>query len=62
MHQILLGHLVEQISPAWLHLLTEEERTKDIVLRHGVDQVNEDDVKEIMEAVISEKADNTLYH
>lgn len=62
MRQISLGHLVQHVSPNWLILLTENERTKDIVLRNGVENVKEEDVVEIMEAVISEYAKETLYH
>ncbi|SDO13771.1 hypothetical protein [Alkalicoccus daliensis] len=62
MHQITLGHLVQHVSPDWLLLLTDNERTKDIVLRNGVENVKEEDVMEIMEAVISEHASETLYH
>lgn len=62
MHQITLGHLVQHVSPDWLLLLTDHERTKDIVLRNGVENLKEEDVMEIMEAVISEHANETLYH
>lgn len=62
MRQISLGHLVQHVSPNRLILLTENERTKDIVLRNGVENVKEEDVVEIMEAVISEYAKETLYH
>ncbi|TVP86912.1 MAG: hypothetical protein EA344_02830 [Alkalicoccus sp.] len=62
MHQISLGHLVQQKSPNWLHLLTDSERMKDIVLKNGVESINEEDVMEIMEAVIAEYAKETIHH
>ncbi|WP_147805245.1 hypothetical protein [Alkalicoccus halolimnae] len=62
MHQISLGHLVQHVSPDWLHLLTDMERTKHVVLRNGVENVNEKDVMEIMEAVIAEFGKETLHH
>lgn len=62
MHQMSLGHLVQHVSPDWLLLLTEHERTKDIVLRHGVESVKEEDIMEIMEAVIAEYTKETLHH
>ncbi|PRO65401.1 hypothetical protein [Alkalicoccus urumqiensis] len=62
MHQISLGHLVEHVSPSRLYLLTESERTKYVVLRNGVENVGQEDVEEIMEAVITELAEDALYH
>ncbi|CAM3855580.1 hypothetical protein [Alkalicoccus chagannorensis] len=62
MHQISLGDLVQYVSPEKFHLLKYVERTKDIVLRHGLETVGEDDIVEIMEAVITEQSEEILLH
>lgn len=62
MQQISLENLVQYVSPHWLHLLKVQERSHFIVLRNGIQTVNETDVAEIMEAVIQEHAKETLYH
>ncbi|MCE7791423.1 hypothetical protein K8O68_03165 [Salipaludibacillus sp. CUR1] len=62
MQQISLENLVQYVSPQWLHLLKMEERSRSIVLRNGLQKLNEEDVAEIMEAVIQEYAKETLYH
>lgn len=61
MQQIPLENIVQFISPAWLHLLKLEERHQDVVLRNGMNRLNEQDVAEIVEAVIQQRAKNTLY-
>lgn len=62
MQQMSLENLVQYVSPQWLHLLRLEERSQFIVLRNGIQKVNEHDVAEIMEAVIQEHSKETLYH
>jgi len=62
MQQISLENLVQYVSPHWLHLLKVQERSHFIVLRNGIQKVNESDVAEIMEAVIQEYSKETLYH
>ena len=54
MQQIPLANLVQFVSPKWLHLLKEEERTQWIVLQNGIQQVGKKDLVEILEAVILE--------
>ncbi|WP_280769956.1 hypothetical protein [Salipaludibacillus daqingensis] len=62
MQQMSLENLVQHVSPQWIHLLRVQERSQFIVLKNGIQTVNEDDVAEIMEAVIQEHAKETLYH
>ncbi|SDZ28977.1 hypothetical protein SAMN05421736_10944 [Evansella caseinilytica] len=52
MQQIPLENLVQHVSPKWLHLLKEKEKSQQVVLRDGIQQVNERDLAEIVEAVI----------
>lgn len=52
MQQIPLQDLVQTVSPQWLHLLKEEERSQWVVLRDGIQQMKEEDLAEIIEAVI----------
>ncbi|WP_096189771.1 hypothetical protein [Evansella halocellulosilytica] len=62
MQQIPLANLVHHVSPEWIHLLTEQERTQWIVLRNGIQHVNETDLAEILEAVIEEHRKSPFYH
>ncbi|MBU9721086.1 MULTISPECIES: hypothetical protein [Bacillaceae] len=62
MQQIPLANLVQYVSPKWLHLLKEEERTQWIVLKNGIAQVDEEDLVEIVEAVIQEHQKSPFYH
>ncbi|GEL08050.1 hypothetical protein [Salisediminibacterium halotolerans] len=61
MQQEPLENIVQTVSPAWLHLLKSDERHQDVVLRNGMNCLNESDVAEIVEAVIQQRAKNTLY-
>ncbi|ADU31525.1 hypothetical protein [Evansella cellulosilytica] len=61
MQQVPLKNLVQTVSPEWLHLLKEEERSQWVVLRDGIQQVNEDDLVEIVEAVILEHQKVNFY-
>ncbi|QKS72090.1 hypothetical protein FLK61_36120 [Paenalkalicoccus suaedae] len=62
MQQISLGYLVQHVSPELMHLLTQDERSQNVVLRNGMTSVNQEDVMEIMEAVIQEHSKKALYH
>ena len=62
MQQVPLENIVQSVSPAWLHLLKTEERAQDVVLRNGLSHLNEEDVAEIVEAVIQQWSKNTLFH
>lgn len=62
MQQMSLENLVQCVSPQWLHLLKTAERSQSVVLRNGIQRVNQEDVAEIMGAVIQEHAKETLYH
>ncbi|MBU9713724.1 hypothetical protein [Evansella tamaricis] len=62
MQQIPLANLVQYVSPKWLHLLKEEEQSQWVVLRDGIKEVNEEDLAEIVEAVIQEHQKNPFYH
>ncbi|UCZ52319.1 hypothetical protein LGQ02_15930 [Bacillus shivajii] len=61
MQQVPLENLVHHVSPEWIHLLTEQERTQWIVLRNGIAQVDQTDLAEIMEAVIEENRASPFY-
>ncbi|MFA9559064.1 hypothetical protein ACERII_17275 [Evansella sp. AB-rgal1] len=61
MQQVPLENLVQSLSPEWLHLLKEEERSQRVVLRDGIQQVNETDLMEIVEAVIKEHQKSSFY-
>ncbi|MGJ9382345.1 hypothetical protein [Salipaludibacillus sp. CF4.18] len=61
MQQMSLENLVQYISPQWLHLLKTVERSQFVVLRNGIQKVNEADVAEIMGAVIQKHTKETLY-
>ncbi|MBU8905226.1 hypothetical protein [Desertibacillus haloalkaliphilus] len=62
MQTIQLAHLIESISPRYLSLLKRKEQDFPIVLRDGLSKVKEDDVKEIIEAVIMENGKETYLH
>ncbi|WP_416151528.1 hypothetical protein ACM26V_11355 [Salipaludibacillus sp. HK11] len=62
MQQVSLGNLVQHVSPQWIHLLRINEQSQYVVLRNGIQKVNQNDLTEIMEAVIQEHAKETLYH
>lgn len=62
MQEIQLFSLVKSISPQWLSLLTEDELNMLIVLKHGFANLNETDVKEIIEAAILEQHKGVLFH
>ncbi len=62
MQEIQLSSLVKSISPQWLSLLTEEELNMLIVLKHGFTNLNESDVKEIIEAAILEQHKGIFFH
>ncbi|RXI98589.1 hypothetical protein DS745_19935 [Anaerobacillus alkaliphilus] len=62
MQEIQLSSLVKSISPQWLSLLTDEELNMLIVLKHGFTNLNESDVKEIIEAAILEQHKGILFH
>lgn len=62
MLQVPLQDLVQTVSPKWLYLLKEEERSQWIVLRDGMQHVSEQDLAEIVEAVILAHQDLLLYH
>ncbi|OIJ12450.1 hypothetical protein BKP45_11570 [Anaerobacillus alkalidiazotrophicus] len=61
MQEIQLSSLVKSISPQWLSLLTEDELSMLIVLKHGFANLNEGDVKEIIEAAILEQHKGIAY-
>lgn len=62
MQEIQLSSLVKAFSPQWLSLLTEDELKMLIVLKHGFANLNECDVKEIVEAAILEQHKGLLIH
>lgn len=62
MQEIQLSSLVKSISPQWLSLLRENEQNMLIVLKHGFANLNETDVREIIEAAIQEQHKGILYH
>lgn len=62
MQQIPLANLVQHVSPKWLHLLKEEERSQWVVLRNGIQHVDETDLAEIVEAVIQEHQKSPFFH
>ncbi|MDG5787040.1 hypothetical protein QA612_06005 [Evansella sp. AB-P1] len=61
MQQVPLENLVQTVSPKWIHLLKEEELSQWVVLRNGIQQVNEDDLMEIVGAVIQEHQKTIFY-
>ncbi len=62
MQEIQLSNLVKSISPQWLSLLTEDELNMLIVLKHGFANLDECDVKEIIEAAILEQHKGNIFH
>ncbi|MFB5663919.1 hypothetical protein [Alteribacillus sp. HJP-4] len=62
MEQIQLDVLLEFMYPEGLALLKEEERQVPIVLQDGLRDVDEQDVQEIIEAVLMERGKNGLSH
>ncbi len=62
MQEIQLSSLVKAFSPQWLSLLTEDELKMLIVLKHGFANLNECDVKEIVEAAILEQHKGLRIH
>ena len=62
MQQIPLQDLVQTVSPQWLHLLKEVERSQWVVLRDGVKQMKVEDLAEIIEAVILQHQKDFVTH
>ena len=62
MKTIELSYLLVSVSPQYLSLLTLNEKTLPIVLRDGLTWVKEEDVKEIVEAVIMENMEKRYIH
>lgn len=62
MQEVQLSSLVKSVSPQWLSLLTQAEQKMLIVLKYGSANLNESDVKEIVEAAILEKHSKSLLH
>ena len=62
METIELSYLLVSVSPQYLSLLTGNEKNVSIVLRDGFTCVNEEDVKEIVEAVIMENMNKSYIH
>lgn len=62
MLQVPLKDLVQTVSPKWLHLLKEEEQSQWVVLRNGMERLSEEDVAEIVEAVIIAHQRPRFYH
>ncbi|WP_018921758.1 hypothetical protein [Salsuginibacillus kocurii] len=62
MQQIQLDELLETKAPDWLTLLTEQELSMPIVLKHGFADLKQHDIQEIVEAVIMEQHTQKEYH
>ncbi|TMW71760.1 hypothetical protein [Alteribacter natronophilus] len=62
MEHLPLVSLVQFVSPDWLRMLKEEEQSQLIVVRDGIRRVSEEDLIEIVEAVIKEKRQHAIYH
>ncbi|WP_096436189.1 hypothetical protein [Alteribacter populi] len=62
MEHLPLVNLVQFVSPGWLRMLKEEEQLQLVVIRDGIHYVSEEDLIEIVEAVIIEKRQHEIYH
>ncbi|PYZ97165.1 hypothetical protein CR205_00760 [Alteribacter lacisalsi] len=62
MEHLPLVSLVQFVSPDWLRMLKEEEQSQLIVVRDGIRRMSEEDLIEIVEAVIKEKRQHAIYH
>ncbi|MBB5172783.1 hypothetical protein [Texcoconibacillus texcoconensis] len=62
MQQIQIANLLQFVSPHLQPLLRETELEQEIVLRNGLQQIGDAEVKEIVEAVIEEHRQDPFYH
>lgn len=62
MNSLKLSEIVLSVRPELFHLLTAQERDLQIVLKHGLDALEPEDVLEIIEASIIHNKENDALH
>ncbi len=62
MNSLKLSEIVLSVRPELFHLLTVQELDLQIVLKHGLDALEPEDVLEIIEASIIHNKENDALH
>ena len=62
METVTLSRIVMKFTPEWLHFLKPKELQSSIILRDGLDVLDADDAKEIIQQSVFEHQKDAFLH